>query len=40
MKLLPRAGEYYSLSTEATRDEVIGAYRSFFTLRKEDELQI
>ena len=37
MKLLPRAGEYYSLSTEATRDEVIGAYRSFFTLRKEDE---
>lgn len=37
MKLLPRADEYYSLSAEATRDEVIGAYRSFFTLRKEDE---
>ena len=37
MKLLPRAGEYYSLSAEATRNEVIGAYRSFFTLRKEDE---
>jgi transposase len=37
MKALPRAGEYYSLSAQATRDEVIGAYRSFFTLRKEDE---
>ena len=37
MKLLPRADEYYSLSAEATRDEVIGAYRSFFSLRKEDE---
>ena len=37
MKLLPRADEYYSLSAEATWDEGIGAYRSFFTLSKEDE---
>jgi transposase len=37
MKLLPRAGEYYSLSAQVTRDEVIEAYRSFFTLRKSDE---
>lgn len=37
MKLLPRTHENYSLSAEATRDEVIGAYRSFFTLCKEDE---
>lgn len=34
MKLLPRRKEYYSLSAQGTRDEVIGAYKSFFELRK------
>jgi putative transposase len=33
LKTLPRAKEYYSLSAQATRDEVIGAYHSFFALR-------
>jgi IS605 OrfB family transposase len=37
MKLLPRAKEYYSQSAQATRDEVIEAYKSFFALRKSDE---
>ena len=37
MKLLPRADEYYSQSAQATRDEVIEAYKSFFALRKSDE---
>lgn len=34
LKTLPRAKEYYSLSVQATRDEVIQAFRSFFALRK------
>jgi putative transposase len=34
LKTLPRAKEYYSLAVQSTRDEVIGAYRSFFALRK------
>jgi IS605 OrfB family transposase len=34
MKTLPRAKDYYSLAVQSTRDEVIGAYRSFFTLRQ------
>ena len=34
MKELPRRKDYYSLSTQGTRDEVIGAYRSFIKLRK------
>lgn len=34
MKDLPRRKEYYSLSAQGTRDEVIGAYKSFFALRK------
>jgi IS605 OrfB family transposase len=33
LKALPRARGYYSLSVQATRDEVIGAYRSYFGLR-------
>ncbi len=33
LKTLPRAKDYYSLSAQATRDEVIGAYHSFFALR-------
>jgi len=33
LKTLPRAKDYYSLSVQATRDEVIGAYHSFFALR-------
>jgi transposase len=37
MKLLPRAQEYYSQSVQATRDEVIEAYQSFFARRKSDE---
>ena len=37
MKLLPRAQEYYSQSAQATRDEVIEAYKSYFALRKSDE---
>jgi IS605 OrfB family transposase len=37
MKTLPRAQEYYSQSAQATRDEVIEAYKSFFALRKTDE---
>ncbi len=34
LKLLPKAKEYYSLAVQSTRDEVIGAYKSFFALRK------
>jgi transposase len=34
LKTLPKAKEYYSLSVQATRDEVIQAYRSFFAVRK------
>ena len=34
LKTLPRAKGYYSLSVQATRGEVIQAYRSFFALRK------
>ena len=34
LKGLPRAQGYYSLSVQATRDEVIGAYRSYFALRR------
>jgi IS605 OrfB family transposase len=34
LKTLPKAKEYYSLSVQATRDEVIQAYRSFLALRK------
>ena len=34
LKELPRAQGYYSLSVRATRDEVIGAYRSYFELRR------
>jgi IS605 OrfB family transposase len=37
MKLLPRAQEYYSQSAQATRDEVIEAYKSYFALRQSDE---
>ncbi|MCL5046500.1 MAG: transposase [Actinobacteria bacterium] len=33
LKTLPRAKAYYSLSVQATRDEVIQAYSSFFALR-------
>ena len=33
MKELPRRKEYYSLSAQATRDEVIGAYKSYFALK-------
>ena len=34
MKNFPRRKDYYSLSAQGTRDEVIGAYKSFFKLRK------
>ncbi len=34
LKTLPRAKAYYSLSVQATRDEVIGAYQSYFALKK------
>ncbi len=34
LKKLPRAKDYYSLSVQLTRDEVISAYRTFFALRK------
>ena len=34
LKGLPRVQGYYSLSVQATRDEVIGAYRSYFALRR------
>ena len=34
MKDLPHCKEYYSLSAQATRDEVIQAYKSYFTLHK------
>ena len=37
MKELPRRKEYYSLSAQATRDEVIGAYKSFFALRRKGD---
>ena len=33
LKTLPRVKAYYSLSVQATRDEVIQAYNSFFALR-------
>src|SRR5512138_3766722 len=34
LKTLPRAKGYYSLSVQATRDEVLGAYQSYFALKK------
>ena len=34
MKELPRRKDYYSLSTQGTRDEVIGADKWFFKLQK------
>ena len=34
MKDLPRRKEYYSLSAQGTRDEVIWAYRSYFELHR------
>ncbi|MBI3949280.1 MAG: IS200/IS605 family element transposase accessory protein TnpB [Acidobacteria bacterium] len=34
LKTLPRASAYYSLSVQATRNEVIEAYHSFFALRR------
>lgn len=34
LKTLPRAKGYYSHSVQATRDEVIQAYRSFFRFAK------
>ncbi|MCX6054810.1 MAG: transposase [Chloroflexi bacterium] len=34
MKDIPHCKEYYSLSAQATRDEVIQAYKSYFTLHK------
>jgi IS605 OrfB family transposase len=37
MKELPRRKEYYSLSAQATRDEVIGAYKSYFALQKKGD---
>ena len=37
MKALPRRKEYYSLSAQGTRDEVMGAYKSFFALRKHSD---
>jgi putative transposase len=39
LKNLPRAKGYYSLSAQATRDEVIQAWRSFFALRKAGRTQ-
>lgn len=39
LKTLPRAKGYYSLSVQATRDEVIQAYSSFFALRKAGRTQ-
>lgn len=39
LKLLPRAKGYYSLSVQATRDEVIQAYYSFFALRQAGRTQ-
>ena len=39
LKTLPRAKGYYSLSAQATRDEVIQAYKSFFALRKAGRTQ-
>ena len=39
LKTLPRAKGYYSLSAQATRDEVIQAYNSFFALRKAGRTQ-
>ena len=34
LKELPRAKGYYSQSVQATRDDMIGAYRSYFALRR------
>ena len=34
LKQLPKAKDYYSLSVQLTRDEVISAYKTFFALRK------
>ena len=39
LKTLPRAKGYYSLAAQATRDEVIQAYNSFFALRKAGRTQ-
>lgn len=40
LKGLPRAKGYYSLSVQATRDEVIGAYRSYFALRMKGNREV
>lgn len=37
MKDLPHCKEYYSLSAQATRDEVIQAYKSYFALHKKGD---
>lgn len=34
LKELPRSKDYYSLAVQSTRDEVIGAYKSFFALKR------
>lgn len=34
LKTLPRAKAYYSLSVQATRNEVLDAYQSYFALKK------
>lgn len=39
LKELPCQKEYYSLSAQATRDEVIEAYKSFFALRRAGRTQ-
>jgi len=39
LKSLPGAKVYFSLSAQATRDEVIQAYKSFFALRKAGRTQ-
>ena len=37
MKELPCRKDFYSLSAQGTRDEVIGAYKPYFKLRKNEE---
>jgi len=39
LKTLPRAKAYHSMSVQLTRDEVIQAWRSFFTLRRKGRTQ-
>ncbi len=39
LKILPRAKDYYSQSVQATRDEVLQAYSSFFALRRKGLIQ-